>query len=91
MKKAEDFLIEIWKEDGKKVVDECSKAKPFEGSMNDFLSHCTAMGGNWGGMLLSGLKEIYPSVWDAIPDNMGTFAWAGICSVLELLNILEGK
>ena len=26
-------------------------------SFDEFLGHCTAHGGNWGGMLLSGLKK----------------------------------
>jgi hypothetical protein len=55
--------------------------------MRDFLTHCTACGGNWGGMLLTGIQELYPEVYDAIPDDMGCFAWMCICNTLILLGV----
>lgn len=55
--------------------------------MEEFLKECTCCGGNWGGMLLSGVRRLYPEVWDAIPDNMGVNAWACICAVLTLCKI----
>lgn len=58
---------------------------------DEFLSHCTACGGNWGGMLLTGVKELYPEVWDAIPDNMGINAWNTICALLILLGVDLGE
>lgn len=70
-------------------VDSLLKAAPNGVSMdmNAFLKHCTPMGGNWGGMLLSGVKELWPEVWDAVPDNMGHNAFAGILCTLELCGV----
>lgn len=56
-------------------------------SFDEFLDHCTAHGGNWGGMLLSGLKKLRPKVWNAIPDKMGPFSWALICDTIKLCGV----
>lgn len=37
--------------------------------MSEFLKHCHACGGDWVGMLLSGIKEINPEYFDKIPDD----------------------
>lgn len=70
-------------------VDDIMEAAPkgVSISMDDFLNHCTACGGNWGGMLLSGIKELWPAVWDAIPDHMGVHAFAGILCTLEICGV----
>lgn len=84
---AQKNLVEYWGEDGKKVIEECAKAVPFNGNVETFLKHCTCYGGNWGGMFLSGIKKLYPNVWEAIPDDMGTFAWGGVCNTLILCGV----
>jgi hypothetical protein len=56
-------------------------------SFDEFLDHCTACGGNWEGMLLSGLKELRPKVWTAIPDEMGAFSRVLICETIELCGV----
>ena len=38
-------------------------------SLNEFLSHCTAHGGNWVAMLLSGIKEVNPEYFATIPAD----------------------
>lgn len=84
---AQDTLTKCWEESGEKVIAECAKVNPFNGTSSEFLKHCTACGGNWGGMLLTGVRELWPEVWNAIPDDMGCFAWACICSVLVLCGV----
>lgn len=84
---AQAQLITSWGDDGQRVIEEAEKVNPFNGNSKQFLEHCTACGGNWGGMLLTGIHKLYPAVWDAIPDNMGVFAWACICSVLILCGV----
>jgi hypothetical protein len=82
-----DYIIKTWKEDGQKVLEAIDRQdiKAMDG--DEFLSHCTACGGNWGGMFLTGIKELYPGVYEAIPEQMGRNAFFVICSVLELLQI----
>ena len=87
IKNAQTDLITAWEEDGKKVIEECAKVQPFNGTAGEFLKHCSACGGNWGGMLLTGVRELWPDVWSAIPDDMGCFAWQGICSTLILCGV----
>jgi hypothetical protein len=42
-------------------------------------------------MLLSGIKALYPDVYDAIPDDMGHFAWRCLAETLYLLQIKDGE
>lgn len=79
-----DYISAIW---GNNVLVAIDNQTITPMTMDDFLKHCTACGGNWGGMLLTGLNELYPEVYDAIPDNMGHFAWNGICTTLKLLGV----
>ena len=79
-----EFVANNWGEDILNVIDK-QETSPM--TMKDFLSHCTACGGNWGGMLLTGIKQLWPAVWDAIPDEMGHFAWACLCNTLTLLGV----
>lgn len=81
---ARDFVGECWGADILAVIDR-QDTTPM--THNEFLSHCTACGGDWGAMLLTGIKALYPDVYDAIPDNMGHFAFRCICETLELLQI----
>lgn len=84
---AQEQIISEWGNRGKLVIEECNRIKPFNGSSSEFLDHCVACGGNWGGMLLTGIRKLYPAVWGAIPNDMGSSAWACICSVLILCGV----
>lgn len=85
----DEFLVANWKEDGIKVIETIQQQHVTPMTNDEFLSHCIACGGDWGAMLLTGIKALYPDVYDAIPDNMGHFAFRCICEVLELLQIKE--
>ena len=92
IKKSHDNIVRYWGEDGKRVIEAIfnmdSDTMSARGmTMREFLQSCTACGGNWGGMLLSGIKRLFPSVWDAIPNNMGDYAWVCLCDVLTLCGI----
>ncbi len=84
---AQSYLVRHWEEDGKRVIEECAKVAPFNGNASAFLEHCIACGGNWGGMLLTGVQKLYPKVYDAIPDDMGINPWGCICNVLILCGV----
>ena len=79
-----EFLAYNWGNGILTVIDE-QKTTPM--TMKDFLSHCTACGGNWGGMLLTGIRELWPEVWEAIPDDMGMFAWRCLCDTITMLGV----
>ena len=81
------FVRQWWPDDAEKVISACDAEQPFDGTQDDFLSHCTACGGNWGGMLLTGIKALWPKVYEAIPDNMGTMAFGCLCNTLVLLGV----
>lgn len=81
------YILIQWKEDGQKVLDAIARQNIKAMSGDEFLSHCTACGGNWGGMFLTGIKALYPEVYEAIPDQMGKNAFFVICAVLDLLQV----
>lgn len=83
----DEFIASLWKEDGIKVLEAIDRQHITPMTMDEFLTHCIACGGNWGGMLLSGVKALYPEVYEAIPNDMGHFAFRCICETLELLQI----
>lgn len=84
---AQNTLIKNWGEIGKAVIVVCLHEKPFNDTFKNFLPYCTACGGNWGGMILTGIKELYPKVYDTIPNDMGVHAFVCICSTLLLLGV----
>ena len=79
-----DFISHFWGNDVLTAIDN-QHTTPM--TMDEFLKHCAACGGNWGGMLLTGLNELYPEVYNAIPDDMGYLAWRCICTTVSLLGI----
>ena len=88
---AQNFLAEHWGEDGKRVIVEAQKATKGNITFKRFLDLCTTCGGNWGGMILSGIRELWPFVWDAIPDDMGVFAFQCLCYTLILCGVDTSK
>ena len=84
---AQNTLVEHWGEDGKKVVEACFRTTPLNIPFSTFLKSCSACGGNWGGMLLTGIKKLCPEVYDAIPNDMGAFAWGCLCNTLLLCGV----
>ena len=87
IKEAHESIIHYWEEDGQKVIEEIARVNPFNNSLKEFLQFCTTCGGNWGGMLLTGIRELWPTVYDAIPDNMGRHAFECIISTLILCGV----
>lgn len=85
--KAQETLVKFWGDSGKRVVEACARQTPFNNTTKEFLYHCTASGGDWGPMLLSGILELWPEVWDAIPCDMGCFAWTCLCQTLTLCGV----
>ena len=84
IKEAQESIVNHWEEDGKKVIEEIARVNPFNNSLKEFLQFCMTCGGNWGGMLLTGVQHFWPTVYDAIPDNMGHHAFECIISTLIL-------
>lgn len=83
----ESLIIASWKNDGVNVVEECGKIAPLNLTFKEFLGHCTACGGDWGQMFLTGIKELAPRVYDAIPNDMGIFSFITIVSTLNLMGV----
>ena len=88
--KAYADLKDLWGEEtAKKVLVAAFTTVPTAEieTFDDFLKHCTACGGDWGQMLLTGIKALWPSVYDTIPDNMGVNAFTAILNVLVLCDV----
>lgn len=48
--------------------------------MSEFMKNCTACGGNWGAMLLSGIKRVFPDKYEEVEAhyNSMNFSHGGI-------------
>ena len=90
---AKEFIRANWKDSAEDVISACEKQKKFNGYFNEFLDYCTQNGGDWGGMVLTGIRELYPDVWDAIPERMGRggIAFMCLCYVLVLCGVDTSK
>ena len=86
-KELREYLVEEWGEAGEKVLAEVAKIDKVEMSMDEFLDYCFACGGNWGGMLLSGIKELWPQIWEVIPKRMGRRAWICLNVLIKLCGV----
>lgn len=87
---AQNTIVENWGDAGKKIIEiifNHTDDYVLRMTCDEFLQSCTACGGNWGGMLLSGIKRLASEVYDAIPDNMGGNAWNCIIAVLTLMRV----
>lgn len=89
MDDAKKTILTYWGAQGQTVIDACHKSNAKPMTYSEFLSHCFACGGDWGAMLLTGIKALYPAVYDVIPDKMGSKAWFCLASVIELLGVKE--
>ena len=89
----DEYVVANWGNAGIKIVELISTkyANNPHMELDEFLNHCTACGGNWGGMFLTGIKELFPDVWELIPEHMGVFAFSVIGDVLKLLNVKDTK
>ena len=88
---AQEMLVKHWGVYGEQVIAETVRAERKPMTFNQFLDNCTACGGNWGGMLLTGIDKLWPNVWNVIPDKMGVQAWGCLCSVLVLCGVDTGE
>lgn len=82
---ARDSVAHFW---GTAVLDAIDRQHARPLTQDEFLSHCTACGGDWNAMLLTGIKALYPEVYAAIPDDMGYLAFRLICDTMELLQVM---
>ena len=91
---ARQKIVESWPESADSVIHACESTEKFCGDSRSFMEHCTACGGDWCGMLLSGIRELWPSVFSVIPENMGSDgfeAFANLCYVLQLCGVDTSK
>lgn len=60
-------------------------------SMKEFLSNCTACGGNWGAMLLTGIKCVFPEQYTEVEEHYNSmdFSSGGIKPFVYLCEWLE--
>lgn len=54
----------------------------------EFLNHCTACGGNWGAMFLTGIKALCPEIYYMIPQTMGKTGNDAFCNLCDLIAIM---
>lgn len=68
-------------------------------SMDDFFNQCTACGGNWGAMLLTGIKRVFPDGYDTVREQYnsmdfndgGVRAFAFLCEWVTAHGVYKNK
>lgn len=92
IKEARDYIMIEWGNSGNAdAVFAAASKYNFGGGFNEFLTNCVACGGDWGGMLLTGIRELFPDVWNAIPMEMGRNAFFTLAYVLILCGVDTSK
>jgi hypothetical protein len=87
----EEILVVAWKEKGIEfVIDDYYNGElpNLDMSFKEFLTHCTACGGNWGSMLLSGIQELLPQIWEEIPIKLGSDGFMAFTALNIFLRML---
>lgn len=80
-----DIVRERW---GEEVAYRIFIASKYPMTFEQFLSqHCYETGGDWGKMLLTGIEKLWPRVYDAIPNYMGSNCFETIMYTLYCLGI----
>ena len=84
---AQEMLVKHWGIHGEQVIAETVRTERKPMTFEQFLDNCTACGGNWCGMLLTGSDKLWPNVGNGIRAQMGAQAWGCLCSVLMLCGV----
>lgn len=89
-KEATNTLCREWgTEAAMKVIDMAIREPLDNMTMNDFVkNHCTARGGDWGQMILSGIRDLSPATYEAIPEKMGSNGVKVFSNLITLLYFL---
>ena len=46
-------------------------------TMNEFMQNCSACGGNWGAMLLTGIKRVFPEYYAEVEAHYNSMDFSG--------------
>ena len=59
--------------------------------ISEFMQNCTACGGNWGAMLLSGIKRVFPDKYKKVEEHYNSmdFSHGGIKPFVYLCDWLN--
>lgn len=52
-------------------------------TFNDFINECLDCGGNWTKMLMTGIKEVAPKIYESMPDR--GYSFDEICFIVNHL------
>lgn len=88
--RAAEVLVGEWGHAGYDILCLCYRRPALNMTSTEFLTHCTACGGNWGAMLMTGMAKLAPDVWELLPEHLGrngNEAFANLCYVLMLLGV----
>ncbi len=88
IRSSQEYLVNEWGEQGKRVIEECAQVTPYNGGVDSFVSIiCTDCKGDQCATLQSGIYTLYPNVFHAIPNYMGRNAFTCLTAVLALCGI----
>lgn len=68
------------------VLEAITKEKT-DMTQKEFIDHCTTCGGNWTALLMTGLKDLFPLTFAALPDT--DYGFEDICDLIAELGVYE--
>lgn len=71
--------------------ENCLKFVKITMTKDQFLSHCTLCGGNWGAMLLTGISKVFPEKFQEVEEKYNSFSFndGGIKAFSFLCDFLD--
>ena len=87
MKNCIDRVVEQWGEEIA-VAAIVAPNKQAIGLREYLKTYCTMCGGNWGAWFLTGIKELFPQIYEMIPDTMGPDGNTAFGTIFALITIL---
>lgn len=89
-KESTNILISEWGEEvALNVINIASHEKLDNMTAGEFIAkHCVACGGDWAQMILSGIKDLSPDTYNAIPNKMGRNCFQAFSNLTTLLFFL---
>lgn len=82
-------MMTLSKEWGENIVAAILRAHKYDITQKQFVKFCDINHPDNALAILSGIKAIWPDVYNAIPACMGAHAFENLCLVLELLGVRE--
>lgn len=83
----EETLLALWGLDGYAILKYVESIDLKKYDLETFLTQDCISTSDFGQLILSGLKKVFPTVYRMIPEDMSVFAFVALYELLYILNV----